>query len=325
MSLAGKFRRVINLVRYYSNVTDRYFDWFYNRRFRPGFSLADKKRVIDRQFRETAGYDMDWDNPRTFNQKLQWLKLFNEDPLITKCAGKDTAKVYVAERLGAEYVVPNIGVYDSVDDIPFESLPDAFVLKVNWGSGQNIIVRDKCAADISGIKRKLSTWMRPESNHYWFSFEFSYRDVVPKIVCEPYLGELDANLTVYKVFNFKGEPYLIQTIYDDRTEKETINYYDLRWNRLAFRQNFPNNMHDFPKPERLDEMIVCARKLAEPFPYFVRTDFYVVNEKVLFSEFTFYSDNGMAPFLPKHWDRLLGDKIELPTNLAVVNGSGMKK
>lgn len=214
MSLAGKFRRVINLVRYYSNVTDRYFDWFYNRRFRPGFSLADKKRVIDRQFRETAGYDMDWDNPRTFNQKLQWLKLFNEDPLITKCAGKDTAKVYVAERLGAEYVVPNIGVYDSVDDIPFESLPDAFVLKVNWGSGQNIIVRDKCAADISGIKRKLSTWMRPESNHYWFSFEFSYRDVVPKIVCEPYLGELDANLTVYKVFNFKGEPYLIQTIGD---------------------------------------------------------------------------------------------------------------
>ena len=129
-----------------------------------------------------------------------------------------------------------------------------------------------------------------------------------------YVGELGDNLTCYKIFNFKSKPYLIQAVFDDKTNYETINYYDLNWNKLDLRQNFPNNDNDMPKPKNLDKMLELSEKLAQEFPYFVRVDFYEFGDKVLFSEFTFYSDNGMAKFNPPEWDKKLGDLIDLPLN-----------
>ncbi|MBR2922911.1 MAG: glycosyl transferase [Alphaproteobacteria bacterium] len=287
------------------------FENIYARRF-DNLTMDEKIYIIKHQFKETAEYELNLDKPQTFNEKLQWLKLFNEDPNITIAAGKDTAKEYVKKVIGEEYVVPNIAIYSSVDEIDFDKLPNEFVLKVNWGSGQNIIVRDKKTANIKEIKEKLNHWMQPTSNHYFFSFEFSYKNIIPKIVCEPYIGELKDNLTCYKVFNFGSKPYLIQAVFDDKTSYETINYYDLNWNKLDLRQNFPNNLKTMPAPKNLKKMLELAEKLAEPFPYFVRTDFYEIGDKILFSEFTFFSDNGMAAFHPKNWDQKLGDLIKLP-------------
>ena len=287
------------------------FDEIYARRFK-GLTDDEKIFIIRHQFENSIDYKLNMDNPKTFNEKIQWLKLYNEDPNITICAGKDTAKEYVKNAIGEEYVVPSIAVYSSVDEIDFDKLPNEFVLKVNWGSGQNVIVRDKKSANIEEIKEKLNNWMKPESNHYYFSFEFSYKNVIPKIVCEPYIGELKDNLTCYKIFNFGSKPYLIQAVFDDKTSYETINYYDLNWNKLDLRQNFPNNPNDMPRPKNLEKMVELAEKLAKPFPYFVRTDFYEIGDKVLFSEFTFFSDNGMAAFYPAEWDRKLGDMIKLP-------------
>ncbi len=286
------------------------FDKLYSKRF-CNLTMDEKIYIIKHQFKNTAGYDLNLDNPKTFNEKLQWLKLYNEDPNITIAAGKDTAKEFVKNIIGEEYIIPNIGIYSNAEEIDFDKLPNEFVLKVNWGSGQNIIVRNKKSANIKEIKDKLNKWMKPTSNHYFFSFEFSYRDITPKIICEPYIGELKDNLTCYKIFNFASKPYLIQAVFDDKTQYETINYYDLEWNKLDLRQNYPNNPNNPNKPKNLHKMIRLAEKLSQNFPYFVRTDFYEIGDKVLFSEFTFFSDNGMARFYPKEWDDKLGALINL--------------
>ena len=283
----------------------------YENRFAPDLSLTDKRFILKEQFQVMAGYTLNLDDPVTFNEKLQWLKLYNEDPLITTCVGKDTAKDYVAKVLGEKYLVPTIAVYEHAQDIDFSKLPDAFVLKVCWGSGQNIIVRDKSKMNKKEILEKLKKWLDPRSNHYFYSFEYGYKNVPPRIICEKYMGELSQNLTCYKVFNFCSKSYLIQAVFDDKTDYETINYYDLNWKKLELRQNYPNNDRDIPPPKHLDEMLKCAGQLAQPFKYFVRTDFFEVGDSVLFSEFTFYSDNGMERFHPAEWDRTLGDLIDL--------------
>jgi len=277
----------------------------------PDFSLADKMELVALQFETFTGYKLNLDNPRTFNEKLQWLKFFYHNPLMTLCADKHLVKEYVANSIGEEHVIPTIGVWDRPEQIDFAALPDAFVLKVNWGSGQNIIVRDKSRADIPAIQKKLAKWISPKSNLYFYSFEPGYRDITPKIICEPYIGFPAERLTCYKIFTFAAKPHLAQVVFDDKTRGATINYYDLSWNTLDIRQNFPNNDRVVPRPACFDQMLELAEKLARPFPHFVRVDMFEVDGKVLFSEITFFSDNGMAPFTPAHWDKQLGELIVL--------------
>ncbi len=282
------------------------------KRLSPNFTLQDKLDIIRTQFKKSLGRDLNIEEPRTFNDKLQWLKLYHHDPLIPACGDKVRAREVVTRAIGAEYLVPALGVWDKPEDIPFDSLPDQFVLKVNWGSGQNIIVRDKSTLDIAATRARLAEWMQPQACHYYYSFEPSYHGYAPRILCEEYVGELADNLTCYKIFNFGRKPYLIQAVFDDKTKYETINYYDTAWNLLDLRQNYPNNPNKMPAPRNLKKMLELAEKLAQPFEHFVRTDFYEIGDRVLFSEFTFYSDNGMAAFHPEEWDVKLGELITLP-------------
>ena len=283
------------------------------KRFNHDFSFADKVEMVSERFEKITGYPLNLKHPRTFNEKLQWLKLYHSDPLMTVCADKYKVKSYLSGIIDPAHVVPTLHSWSDPDEIDFSILPNEFVLKVNWGSGQNIIVRDKATVNATKIRKILRKWINPKANHYYHSFEPSYKDIEARIICEPYIGELSQNLTCYKVFTFSGKPHLIQAVFDDKTVSETINYYDLAWNLLPFRQNFPNNPHPAPKPATLETMIILAEKLAQPFPHFVRVDFFEVNGKTIFSEFTFFSDNGMAPFTPAHWDEKLGDLINLPT------------
>ena len=275
------------------------------------FSAADRMELVSLQFEFSTGYTLNLDNPQTFNEKLQWLKFFYHNPLMTVCADKHLVKEYVANIIGDEHLIPTIAVWDTPEQIDFAALPEAFVLKVNWGSGQNVIVRDKSKADIRAIQKKLAKWISPRGNHYVHSFESSYRDITPKIICEPYIGALAERLTCYKIFNFAAKPYLVQAVFDEKTRYTTVNYYDLDWNKLELRQNFPNNNCTVPKPFRFEQLLEFAEKLAKPFPYFSRVDLFEVDGKVLFSEITFFSDNGMAAFTPAHWDKQLGERIVL--------------
>ena len=271
-----------------------------------------REEIIKEQFRNALGYELNLENPKTFNEKLQWLKLYYHDPLITKCADKYLVREYIKETIGEEYLIPLIGVWDRVEDIDFDKLPNQFVLKVNWGSGQNIIVKDKSQLDIEEAKNKLRYWMQPTSNHYYYSYEWPYKNIVPKIICEKYITNNTENLTVYKIFCFDSNPYLFQVIINDKTANERINYYDLDWNRLALKQNYDNFDFDIQKPKYLNLMLKFSRILSENFPYFIRIDFYETNDRIYFSEYTFYSDAGYAKFTPDYWDKKLGDLINLP-------------
>ena len=272
-----------------------------------------REDVIKKRFFNNLGYELNLDDPRTFNEKIQWLKLYNHDPLITKCADKYLAREYIKEKIGDKYLVPLLGVWDNPDDIDFDALPNQFVLKVNWGWGQNIIVKDKSTLNIDETKEKLRNWLFPFSNNYYGSFEWGYKNINPKIICETFISDKKlSTLTVYKVFCFSSKPHTIQVILDDRNENERTNFYDLNWNKLEIRQIFDNFDDYCEKPAQLDNMLLLSEKISEGFSNFVRIDFYQSGDKLYFSECAFYPDNGIGKFEPEEWDYKFGELLKLP-------------
>lgn len=189
-------------------------------------------------------------------------------------------------------------------------MPNQFVLKCTHDSGGLVICKDKSKIDWDSVKKKLNASMK--HNYYYSLREWPYKHVKPRILAERYMqNKQDEHLSVFKIFCFSGEPAIIQTIQNDKTDYESIDYFDTAWELLDLRQNFPNSEVPVAKPQTLEKMIELARMLSQGFP-FIRTDFYEINGEVFFSEFTFYSDGGMAAFHPSKWDLELGKKIILP-------------
>ena len=262
------------------------------------------------------GTDLDLLSPQSFNEKMQWLKLYDRDPLQTKLVDKYAVKDYVSARIGSEHVIPTIGVWDSPEQIDFSSLPDRFVLKCNHTSGAGLILcKDKSLLDQKAALSKLQHAMKQD---YYLTYrEWTYKDVPRKILAEPYMEDRKAaalgldTLPVYKFFCFEGEPRIIQTIQNDKMPNESIDYFDCEWNLLNLRQNYPNSSVPTAKPETLSEMRLIAKELSSGF-HFVRIDLYEINSVVFFSEYTFFSDAGMAPFDPEEWNTVLGSWISIP-------------
>ena len=281
------------------------------------FNGLSDETYIKMMWKLTMDYPLNIHNPRTFNEKLQWLKLHDRRFEYTVMADKYLVKDYVSNLIGGEYVIPLIGVWDSVDDIDFDGLPNQFVLKCTHTSGGMVICRDKDRFDQENAKKKLRRYMRQE--YYWHGREWPYKDVVPRILAEQYMEDdntaeikdSEKVLTVYKFFTFSGEPMIIQTIQNDKTEFETIDYFDCEWNLLELHQDFPNSKEPLKKPENLEKMLELVRKLSSPTIPFLRVDMYEISGRVYFSEYTFYSDNGTAIFSPRHWDNELGDLIRI--------------
>lgn len=268
--------------------------------------LLNDKLYLKERFKVRMGYDLDLDNPKTFNEKLQWIKIYDRKPEYTSMVDKYEVKKYVADRIGQEYVIPAIGVYDKFDDIDFEKLPDSFVLKCTHDSGSIVFCKGKKSFDVENAKRILEEARR--KNYFWPDREWPYYNVPRRIIAERMIGDMHKSLDVYKIFNFSGKPKLIQVIQDDKTSKESIDYFDVEWNLLELRQNFPNSSSHLPKPKELGRMLELAEILSERLP-FIRTDFYIVDGKIYFSEFTFFSDSGAERFYPEEWDYKLGDLI----------------
>lgn len=257
------------------------------------------------------------DPPKTFNEKLQWLKLHDRKPIYTQMADKYGVREYIKSKIGEEYLVPIYGCWDSVEEIPFDDLPDKFVLKCTHDSGSVILCQDKKNFDINVAKKKLNK--RLKKNPYWWAREWPYKNIKPRIIAEHFLKDGDNEfLPVYKFFCFNGEPRIIQQIQNDKQPNEMIDYYDTNWNRINMMQRFPNSEVPIKKPDNLEEMVSIARKLAQN-TCFLRIDLYTINGKVVFSEHTFYTDAGYSIFEPEseHWDERLGDWLDLS---AVSNG-----
>lgn len=270
----------------------------------------DKTKKIIEQFEYIVGYTPNIHNPKTYNEKIQWLKLFYRNKLLTKCADKYRVREYVKNKIGEQFLIPLIGVYQNVNEINFNNLPNKFVLKTNNGSGKNIICKNKNSLDIKDTKNILKEWMKPSSSHYFHSYEWAYKNIPQKIICEKYLEQPDGDLYDYKFLCFESEPKLIW-VDIDRFGFHRRNVYDLKWNLLNFEIDFPRdtNIH-IKKPKKLLEMLNLSKRLSNGFHH-VRIDMYYVENKIYFGEMTFYTQNGMAKFSDYNWDHKLGKLINI--------------
>lgn len=257
---------------------------------------------------------INWKNPQTFTEKLQWLKLYNRKPKYTTMVDKLAVKDFVSERIGPEYIIPTIGVWDSVNEIDIDSLPSSFVLKTTHGGGSGgvVVCKDKSKFDLESAKRKLNESLK--SDIYINYREWPYKNVPRRIIAEKFIeipGKKD--LTDYKVFCFNGEPRYIQVI-QDRNTNETIDFFDTEWNHQEFIGLNPKvkNATKIPDcPHNFNEMLSIARKLSEGIP-FVRVDLYQTQEECLFGEMTFYPASGFGRFTPDSWNLMIGNLIKLP-------------
>lgn len=251
------------------------------------------------------------DNPQTFNEKLQWLKLHDRNPLYTTLVDKYRVKQWVAERIGERYVTPTYGAWERAEDIDLSALPERFVLKTNHDCGGIAICRDRATFDFEAAKRKLAKHLR--TNYYWGCREWPYKDVKPLVFAEEYLeaGRSDGDMVDYKIMCFGGEARCAFTCTGRAEADLRVDFFDNDWNHLPFTRHYSNAEFPPEAPENLREMLSLAQELASGIP-FVRVDFYEVAGKSLFGEMTLYPGAGMEEFDPEEWDGRLGSWIELP-------------
>lgn len=279
--------------------------------------LLSDKLYLKLLFRYKKGYWMDFANPQTFSEKLQWLKLYNRNPLYTVMVDKVKAKEYVASKIGTQYIIPTLGVWERVEDIDFDSLPNRFVIKCNHNSGKGMyICKDKSEMDVDKVKKDLKQGLK--ENYYLHGREWPYKDVPRRIIAEQYMeDESGYELKDYKVFNFNGKPELIEVDFD-RFIDHHRNIYSTEWKRLELEIEYRSDpKRDIPRPEHLDEMLKLCSMLAADIPH-VRTDFYVVNGRLYFGELTFFHGSGMERFNPEKWDARLGSLIKIPVSGGVI-------
>jgi TupA-like ATPgrasp len=267
--------------------------------------------AVKRLYFSRAGRYPDLENPTLFSEKLQWIKLNYRDPMMTRCADKYEVRSFIEGKGYADILNGLIGVYDSVEEIDFNALPEKFVLKATHGSGWNIICHDKYGMNWTPLRLVMRSWLK--NNIFWNGREWPYRDMMHRIVCEKYLEDASGQLTDYKFYCFNGEPRFVQANVGRGTDSHAQNFYDLKWALQPFGKDLiPRTDVSIPKPDNLEKMIAIARDLASPFPY-VRADFYDVQGKVFFGELTFFPASGMPDFVPEKYDAIVGEMLALPT------------
>lgn len=254
---------------------------------------------------------IDFDNPKTFNEKIQWLKLNYRKEEYTNLVDKYRVKQYITKLIGEEYVIPTLGLWKNVDDIDFKSLPEKFVLKCNNDSGGIVICKNK--KDFDEVKAKSFLKERLKNNGYWYGREWPYKNVKPCIIAEKYMEDsISKDLKDYKFFCFNGSMEFFD-IDIDRFIEHRSNYYDRNGNFLPFGKTYcpPDYTKKIEMPKNLDKMIELAETISHN-TVLSRIDFYEIDGQVYFGEITFYPGSGFSPFTDEKWDYKLGDMIDLP-------------
>ena len=279
---------------------------------RTAFLFTNDKLYLQLIYRARFGKKLNLDNPETYNEKLQWLKLYNRCSEYTTMVDKYAVKDYVANIIGDEYIIPTIGVWDSVEDIDFNSLPQQFVLKVTHDSGGLVICKDKSKLDIEKAKQKLRKALLKD--YYIPSREWPYKDVPHKIIAEKYMEDETGELRDFKFFCFDGrvKAMFIATDRSNLNEETKFDFFDENFNHLPFTNGHPNSNKTIEKPKNFELMKELGSKLSKGIPH-ARIDFYDINGKIYFGEITFFHWSGMKPFVPEKWDYIFDSWIELPS------------
>ncbi|MBR6831854.1 MAG: hypothetical protein IKM81_00420 [Fibrobacter sp.] len=265
------------------------------------------KWYLSLMFRSKMGYWMNWKHPNTFNEKLQWLKVHDRDPLYTQLVDKYEVRKYIAKKIGEEYLIPLLGVWKHVDDIDFDKLPNQFVLKCTHDSGSSIICKNKEKFDIVEAKQKLANALKV--NYYTLSREWPYKNVKPQIIAEKYLESTDLNDYKFQVFNSKVKNCFVCS---KRFSKDGLHvtFFDRRWNPLNFTKLYPKETDALAQPLFFERMVEISEKIAKKFR-FLRVDFYEHKNRLYIGELTFYPGAGFEKFDPPEWDEEFGKLINL--------------
>lgn len=253
------------------------------------------------------GKKLNLDNPKTFNEKIQWLKLYDRKPEYVKYVDKYEVRDYIRKTIGEKYLIPLIGKYEKVEEIDWDGLPDQFVLKCNHGSGCNVICEDKSKLDIVSAKIDLNHWLK--QSWYWFGREWPYKEIEPKIICEKFISDTDTTPDDYKVLCFNGKAKLIE-VHIDRFNGHKVDFYDMQWNKTTISKKVCMSDKLRDQPDCLEEMIRLSEQLSENMR-FSRIDWFVVKKKLYFGEITLYESSGLCPYDNEADDYMLGGWIDL--------------
>lgn len=276
------------------------------------FNLLPDKLYLYIKYFCKMGKILNLKNPKTFNEKIQWLKINDRKSTYTKMVDKCDAKEYVANKIGDEYIIPTIGIYDSFDDINFEELPNEFVLKCTHDSGGVIICKDKSLFDKKSAKKRINKTFN--KNYFYNCREWPYKNIKPRILVEKYmLNENEEELINYKFWCFNGEPkfmYISQCMKDHN--KARISYLDTDYNETEFQDRDYKHFEELPKkPKNFEKMLEIAKVLSKGIT-FIRVDLYEVENRVYFGELTFYPNSGYIHFKPEECDEKIGNLMILP-------------
>ena len=268
-----------------------------------------KLRYLSNKFYEEVGYYPNLKNPCSFNEKINWMKLNYYNPLEQHCIDKYEFKGYIKEVLGDGFTIPLIGVYDDVNDINFDSLPDKFVIKTTAsGSAQGVkVVKDKKKLDIDKLKYEFNNLLQEWNTIYYYCLSRGYKDIKPRIIIEEYVEQKNSQLFDYKFMCFAGKPRWV-LVCSNRGKKISYENYDMDWN-LIIPSPKSAKKSSMTKPNNFDEMIRIAEKLSAPFP-FVRVDFYEVKNKIFVGELTFTPKGGFNNYY-REWDKKAGEWLDL--------------
>ncbi|MCL2718136.1 MAG: glycosyl transferase [Lachnospiraceae bacterium] len=274
------------------------------------FKILPDKWAIKLKYKIGMNKRLNIRNPKTFNEKIQWIKLYDRNPEYTRMADKYEARKYISEKIGEEYLIPLLGVWNRFDDINFNELPNQFVLKCTHDCASVVICKDKSQFDLKAAKDKLNTALL--HNYYFLGREWVYKNIKPRIIAEIYLEDESADLTDYKFMCFNGE-VKCSFVCTKRNSKEglCVTFFDKDWNRFAFTRAYPNDNEIIEKPANYAMMIELAELIAENKP-FLRVDFYEVKGKLYIGELVHYPGNGLEKFNPPEWDNIFGSWLSLP-------------
>lgn len=271
--------------------------------------LSDKK-FIEYRFLSEMGYKLNLKSPQTFNEKLQWLKLYDRNPEYTKMVDKYEVREYIKEKIGEEYLIPLIGVYDKFDDIDFDKLSNQFVIKCNHDSGGLIICKDKNRLDIETARKKINRSLK--TNYYYSGREWPYKNVKSKILIEKYMEDSNkSDLIDYKLFCFNGIPKIV-LVCSERFSSSNMceTWFDMNWKLIDMTESGHRVDSTISKPKQLKKMVELSKKLSKNIP-FIRVDWYEIGDKLYFGELTFYPASGFEKFEPKEWNKKIGDMLSI--------------
>lgn len=256
------------------------------------------------------GKKLNLKKPKTFNEKLQWLKLYDRKKIYTQLVDKYEVRSYIEKKLGKKYLIPLLGKYEKFDDIDFNNLPNQFVLKCTHDSGGLVICKDKKTFNKELAREKINRCL--QNNYFYWGREWPYKNVKPQIICEKYMvDESNTELKDYKIMCFNGQAKCAFVCLNrDKPTGLNVDFYDLNWKPMPFERHYPRSNSIIPKPKKFEEMIQLAEILAQNNK-FLRVDFYEINGEIYFGELTFYPGSGLEEFTPEIYDELLGSWINI--------------